>query len=93
MSILIKGMEMPKNCEECRFLELDGAFEDDKWLSVESCVFGKKSNCPLVEIPAPHGRLVEEHYPGELKAKYPERYFIIYYSADEDTNRFILEEE
>lgn len=60
MSILFKGMDMPKNCEECRFLELDGAFEDDEWVSVESCMFGEKLNCPLVEIPTPHGRLIDE---------------------------------
>ena len=35
--------------------------------------------------------LVEEHYPGELKAKQPEGLFIMYRSADEDTDRFILE--
>ena len=47
----------------------------------------------IIEIPTPHGRLVEEHYPGELKAKSAEGILILFRSADEDADRFILEEE
>lgn len=47
MSILIKGMEMPKNCWECPF---------------ERCVLrtlvDRHPDCPLVEVP-PHGRLID----------------------------------
>lgn len=50
-------------------------------------------NCPLVGIKTPHGRLVEEHYHGELKAKHAEGLFAVYRSADEDPDRVILEEE
>lgn len=53
----------------------------------------QRANCPLVEIPTPHGRLIEEHYHGELKAKQAEGLFVMYRPADEDTDRFILEEE
>ena len=59
MSIIIKGMEMPKSCFECRFsidgfcqaMEPGARTDDDK---------AQVSNwCPLVEVPTPHGRLIE----------------------------------
>ena len=157
MSILIKGMAMPKTCKECPlsvvgYNEVTGDekrlclvipthfektvekypdcplneidlvrcgeckyFQRDfynmeivctyhRWAKVlttseQYCSHGerraeeKKANCPLIEIPTPHGRLVEEHYPGELKAKQAEGLFILFRSADEDTDRLILEEE
>ena len=49
MAVLIKGMEMPKSCKECKF-----------W-SITSCIAsyqGEKS-CPLIEVPEPHGRLID----------------------------------
>ena len=58
MSILIKGMEMPRSCNECP-MSVDGY-----------CVCVKHTNgdalnrhyiplwCPLIEIP-PHGRLID----------------------------------
>jgi len=56
MSILIKGMEMPKNCALCKFR---GAGET--W-----CPFTLREvpgntipeDCPLVPVP-PHGRLID----------------------------------
>lgn len=49
MSVLIKGMKMPKNCEDCRFEDFGG------------CMFRvTRSECPLVEVPTPHGRLIDE---------------------------------
>ena len=49
MSILIKGMEMPKNCTECHArcrLYLNGR----KF---------RHPNCPLIEVPIPHGLLID----------------------------------
>ena len=60
MSILIKGMNMPKNCDECRFdaggycLAKSLNFLD--WCEVNDRP--RPSWCPLVEIP-PHGRLID----------------------------------
>ena len=59
MSILIKGMKMPKNCDVC-FMH-------------DSCEYsmpvGKRlSECPLIELP-PHGRLIDAD---ELIAKQQE---------------------
>lgn len=93
MSIIIKGMDMPISCAECRFC---CPIYDKATIVGEICTFSGRQdnqNCPLVEIPTPHGRLIEEHYHGELKAKQAEGLFVIYRSADEDADRFILEEE
>ena len=79
MSILIKGIDMPKDIDELRLI-INGmsiAIEPTK----------------AIQIPTPHGRLIEEHYAGELQAKGAEGLFIIYRSADKDTDRFILEAE
>lgn len=61
MSVLIKGMEMPKNCHNCELLTRIGV----TYGTVYACqalnevignVMVRQINCPLVEIP-PHGRL------------------------------------
>ena len=54
MSILIKGMEMPKSCRACMFSRTDIR-------NVDWCVLTEKDlpcDCPLVPIP-PHGRLID----------------------------------
>lgn len=55
MSVLIKGMEMPKSCKKCCF-----CFYDRKYEPMCLLLNGKrgKSDCPLVEIP-PHGDLID----------------------------------
>jgi hypothetical protein len=59
MSVLIKKMEMPKGCWACPFA-VGKHYE---------CLFTKKSynwglttrpsDCPLIEIQSPHGRLID----------------------------------
>ena len=70
MSILIKGMEMPKNCNECKFgtwsnlhqaaackrHDFEPCFKDYSREYMEK----RADFCPLVEVPAPHGRLIDE---------------------------------
>lgn len=74
MSVLIKGMEMPKNCAYCTMLEGD---RDDglchaasRWLDDEEYWLwyqypegdidtSKPINCPLVPVPTPHGELID----------------------------------
>ena len=54
MSVLIKGMAMPKNCCECRLLsgfECRALFKDITDFSVAD-------ECPLVPVPS-HGRLID----------------------------------
>lgn len=47
MSILIKGMEMPKTCDDC-------------FLPLQYCPYAMKpdGSCPLIPVP-PHGRLID----------------------------------
>ena len=52
MSILINGMEMPKNCAGC-FLRVG---QCSKRIYMEN----RPSDCPLNEVPEPHGRLIDE---------------------------------
>lgn len=57
MSVLIKGMNLPKNCFECDF---QNPFVDGPYCRrlLKRCSKTKRlEDCPLVEIPKPHGRL------------------------------------
>ena len=65
MSILIKGMEMPKTCHCCRMcVQVSDGDIDWHW---ECCLLCEKveryatdriPGCPLVPVP-PHGRLID----------------------------------
>lgn len=62
MSVIIKGMEMPKNCAECKMWCICNClndFEDFESIcyAVEDGDLIRDKNCPLTEIPTPHGRL------------------------------------
>lgn len=58
MSILIRGMEMPENCEECKIKRsrlscpITGHY-------VNNYRNERHNICPLVEVPTPHGDLVD----------------------------------
>ena len=63
MSVIVKNMEMPKNCRICPML-FDG--HNYRWcnitgesLGIEETDNGRDEHCPLVEIPTPHGRLID----------------------------------
>ena len=62
MSVLIKGMNIPENCLMCPF----HGFGDYKGESIVCALTGRSEGqlsnvlgCPLVEVPTPHGRLVD----------------------------------
>lgn len=60
MSVLIKGMEMPCACVDCELYEADlywclGAKKEVPYSPVDK----HAEFCPLVEVPTPHGRLVD----------------------------------
>ena len=71
MSILIKGIDMPKSCVryDDDFIITECEFMRDDW----SCIFQtdckpfpdeeefkeQYNNCPLISIPTPHGRLID----------------------------------
>lgn len=65
MSIQIKGIDMPKSCGECEFnYNLEGGSYE--WWE---CVIlhddinqfdTRRTDCPLIEIPTLHGRIIDE---------------------------------
>lgn len=80
MSVLIKGMEMPKSCFYCPFREkinpddyvclaLNREFEETFTL-----IAGKRHrSCPLVPVPD-HGRLIDAYALSEMLEKYKKEY-------------------
>ena len=61
MGVYVKGMEMPKNCMECPFSDheawclIPGDSKKRYYCPTEVI----SEHCPLVEVPEPHGKLVE----------------------------------
>ena len=59
MSILIKGMQMPKNCSECP-VALSGKYcRINKTHTTYIKLPMRPEHCPLVELPKHHGRLID----------------------------------
>ena len=54
MSVLIKDMEMPSNCNDC-----DIDFCIFKYEARDDISETRSDHCPLVEVPTPHGRLID----------------------------------
>lgn len=61
MSVIIKGMEMPVNCGDCDCYVNNG---NSCWCVLTGMDVYDKSevdpDCPLVEIPKNHGRIIDE---------------------------------
>lgn len=63
MSVIVKNMGMPKRCLDCPFMVsrdnddciLQTEVENELARTWEEL----KASCPLVEIPTPHGRLID----------------------------------
>lgn len=65
MSVIVKGMEMPKNCTGCPICcGLHYQHRDEK---------GRRPDCPLVELPEKHGRLVDADKLADLLSKEKEK--------------------
>ena len=70
MSVLVKGMEMPKNCMDCPFKGFDRAGGRGTICTINESItlhavldgvdvkFVRMGDCPLVPVP-PHGRLID----------------------------------
>ena len=59
MSVIVKNMEMPKNCQECG-LYIEGACYAKGYRDYRSIMdTAKPDDCPLVELPEKHGRLID----------------------------------
>ena len=67
MSVMIKGMEIPSGCYDCPILQSsDGCFDFEcpfnsylLWHNAEDVIRYRPDSCPLVEVPTPHGRLID----------------------------------
>lgn len=67
MSLLIKGVDLPKNCAVCPCcVDVGQGDETEYFCSAEDCApdiqditAGRLQTCPLVEIPTPHSRLID----------------------------------
>lgn len=61
MSVIIKGMEMPKSCEDCGFygIECEGGCALTKYYVLRKKDEDRPKWCPLVDLPEPHGNLVD----------------------------------
>ncbi len=57
MSVLIKNMEMPLRCSNCPLCADEGRF----CMAARRCIpmVGRVDWCPLVDVPTPHGRLID----------------------------------
>lgn len=60
MGIYIKGMEMPFTCLNCNFHKCAGGVGDFCSLTKRRQFRFKNrpKDCPLIEVPEPHGRLI-----------------------------------
>lgn len=63
MSLIIKGMSLPSECSECLF----SCYDVSVCAPAECIILGERSArhcrpkiCPLVEIPTPHGDLIDK---------------------------------
>ena len=69
MSVVIKGMKMPKCCDVCQFSDWSNLHQTAlcKVYDYEPCFENysqeytskRSNNCPLVELPEHHGRLID----------------------------------
>lgn len=69
MSVLIKGMQIPKNCSDCplNYDMMSCMITGTRWWSDTmvlmdfDCQESRLYDCPLVEFPEHHGKLIDEN--------------------------------
>ena len=81
MSILIKGMEMPRSCDMCRALDDYGDYPrciiTEEQRGYNFPIREKRMDrCPLIELP-PHGRLIAEKTITEIRYHDADGYHIV----------------
>jgi len=60
MSVVVIGMEMPKNCMECKikqYVDYENDYSVCPFSDVMCLSIGRQDACPLGELPDKHGRL------------------------------------
>ena len=66
MSVLIKGMDVPNVCGQCKIAK---AIQCNGWKYIRSIQLDRWKYCPLVEVPTPHGDLIDREELFRLAAK------------------------
>lgn len=60
MSLFIKGdIKMPQSCKSCPFNYTDVCVASNKGIDTRTFEKSRHPDCPMVEIPTPHGRLID----------------------------------
>ena len=68
MSVLVRGMEMPSSCNDCLFGHWSNLYQavfcellnfKDYPVDYIGYKAQRLDKCPLVEVPTPHGRLID----------------------------------
>lgn len=59
MSLLIKGVDVPRCCCDCFLYDSAGFCALDPTREFEDYNHKRPDDCTLVEIPTPHGRLID----------------------------------
>ena len=95
MGVLIKGMKMPKNCDNCWALDDYGDYPrcliTEEQRGYNFPIREKRmDNCPLVEIP-PHGRLIDADALNYSNTDYCGNHFV--YMVDIEDSPVIIESE
>lgn len=77
MSVIVKGMEMPKNCLGCPLTWVDDDYNSVcPFTNVIALNIGRQDDCPLIELP-PHGRLIAEKTITEIRYHDADGYHIV----------------
>lgn len=76
MSVIIRGLSKPENCFSCPFFDVysptrssgDEDYQCDLFVSLDYWQAAGKADkaCPLVEIPTPHGPLVDSDHLSDI---------------------------
>lgn len=107
MSLLIKGVEMPDSCLNCRFRTtmLKNVLSPTMRASVYACLISgmeinnwyeeKHKDCPLVEVSTPHGRLIDADKLLESfgEALDEDRHFVNYFALVDEAPTVVEAEE
>lgn len=84
MAILIKGMKMPQTCFKCKFSSMTPSWYAYCRLT-EKCYPADDpppSDCPLGEVPEPHGRLIDANALLDDVRRHSESYFADDFARD-----------
>lgn len=83
MTVLIRGMEMPVTCCQCKEMvynpeikwEQAGKEEEGGWVCLLTGELidntKREEHCPLIEVPTPHGRLIDADAFDSIKYEIP----------------------